>query len=61
MRKGKCAVIGTSTRQTVFLPLIGLVPVANLGPVDLIDVNNGSYLVLNTLPAEYESREDDGG
>src|SRR5882672_10743957 len=26
MRKGKTAVIKTSTRQTVFLPLIGLVP-----------------------------------
>ena len=25
MRRGKCAVIKTSTRQTVFLPLIGLV------------------------------------
>jgi 26S proteasome regulatory subunit T5 len=26
MRKGKCAVIKMLTRQTVFLPLIGLVP-----------------------------------
>ena len=30
MRKGKCAVIKTSTRQTVFLPLIGLVPAEKL-------------------------------
>ena len=28
-RKGKCAVIKTSTRQTVFLPIAGLVPPAN--------------------------------
>jgi 26S proteasome regulatory subunit T5 len=30
MRKGECAVIKTSTRQTVFLSLIDLVPVENL-------------------------------
>lgn len=55
-RKGKCAVIKTSTRQTVFLPLIGLVPAESLKPGDLIGVNKDSYLVLDTLPAEYDSR-----
>lgn len=56
MRKGKCAVIKTSTRQTVFLPLIGLVPAEQLKPDDLIGVNKDSYLVLDTLPTEYDSR-----
>lgn len=56
MRKGKCAVIKTSTRQTVFLPLIGLVPAENLRPGDLIGVNKDSYLILDTLPAEFDSR-----
>lgn len=56
MRKGKCAVIKTSTRQTVFLPLIGLVPADQLRPGDLIGVNKDSYLVLDKLPAEYDSR-----
>lgn len=56
MRKGKCAVIKTSTRQTVFLPLIGLVPAEKLTPGDLIGVNKDSYLVLDTLPAEFDSR-----
>ncbi len=56
MRKGKTAVIKTSTRQTVFLPLIGLVPPENLEPQDLIGVNKDSYLILDTLPAEYDSR-----
>ncbi|KZV86142.1 26S proteasome subunit P45 [Exidia glandulosa HHB12029] len=56
MRKGKCAVIKTSTRQTVFLPLIGLVPAAELRPGDLIGVNKDSYLVLDKLPAEFDSR-----
>ena len=56
MRKGKCAVIKTSTRQTVFLPLIGLVPAEKLRPGDLIGVNKDSYLILDTLPAEFDSR-----
>lgn len=56
MRKGKCAVIKTSTRQTVFLPMIGLVPADKLKPGDLVGVNKDSYLVLDTLPAEFDSR-----
>ena len=55
-RVGKSAVIKTSTRQTIFLPLIGLVDHASLKPGDLIGVNKDSYLVLDTLPAEYDSR-----
>ncbi|KAI9791319.1 MAG: 26S proteasome regulatory subunit 6A [Peltula sp. TS41687] len=55
-RVGKSAVIKTSTRQTIFLPLIGLVDPNNLKPGDLIGVNKDSYLVLDTLPAEYDSR-----
>ncbi|ORX88889.1 26S proteasome subunit P45 [Basidiobolus meristosporus CBS 931.73] len=55
-RKGKCAVVKTSTRQTIFLPLIGLVDHDKLKPGDLIGMNKDSYLVLDTLPAEYDSR-----
>ncbi|XP_050399880.1 26S proteasome regulatory subunit 6A-B [Patella vulgata] len=55
-RKGKCAVIKTSTRQTYFLPVIGLVDEEKLKPGDLVGVNKDSYLVLETLPAEYDSR-----
>ncbi len=55
-RVGKSAVIKTSTRQTIFLPLIGLVDPDKLTPGDLIGVNKDSYLVLDTLPAEYDSR-----
>ncbi|XP_013776180.2 26S proteasome regulatory subunit 6A-A-like [Limulus polyphemus] len=35
-RKGKCAVIKTSTRQTYFLPVIGLVDAEKLKPGDLV-------------------------
>ncbi|CAG0900476.1 unnamed protein product [Darwinula stevensoni] len=55
-RKGKCAVIKTSTRQTYFLPAIGLVDAEKLKPGDLVGVNKDSYLILETLPAEYDSR-----
>ena len=35
-RKGKCAVIKTSTRQTYFLPVIGLVDPEDMKPGDLV-------------------------
>jgi Proteasomal ATPase OB C-terminal domain len=53
---GKCVVLKTSTRQTYFLPVIGLVDAADLTPNDLVGVNKDSYLVLDKLPAEYDSR-----
>jgi 26S proteasome regulatory subunit T5 len=55
-RKGKCAVIKTSTRQTIFLPVIGLVDHTELKPGDLVGVNKDSYLILSTLPPEYDAR-----
>ncbi|KAF5400449.1 hypothetical protein P879_11687 [Paragonimus westermani] len=55
-RKGKCAVIKTSTRQTYFLPVIGLVPPEELKPGDLVGVNKDSYLILEKLPPEFDSR-----
>lgn len=55
-RPNRCAVIKTSTRQTIFLPLVGLVAPEELQPGDLIGVNKDSYLILDKLPAEYDSR-----
>ncbi|CAH8853981.1 unnamed protein product [Trichobilharzia szidati] len=55
-RKGKCAVIKTSTRQTYFLPVIGLVPPEELKPGDLVGVHKDSYLILEKLPPEFDSR-----
>lgn len=55
-KKGKCVVLKTSTRQTVFLPVAGLVDPDTLKPGDLVGVNKDSYLILDTLPAEYDSR-----
>jgi 26S proteasome regulatory subunit T5 len=56
IRKGKCAVVRTSTRQTIFLPMVGLVDPSELKPGDLVGVNKDSYLILDPLPAEYDSR-----
>jgi len=55
-KDGKCMVIKTSTRQTIFLPVIGLVASEELKPNDLVGVNKDSYLVLDKLPPEYDSR-----
>lgn len=55
-RRGKCAVVKTSTRTTSFLPLVGLVDAEKLKPGDLVGVNKDSFLILDTLPAEYDAR-----
>ncbi|KAG2374726.1 hypothetical protein C9374_010470 [Naegleria lovaniensis] len=55
-KKGKSAVIKTSTRQTIYLPVIGLVDSEELKPGELVGVNKDSFLVLEKLPSEYDSR-----
>ena len=59
----KCIVVKTSTRNTVFLPVPGLVDVKNwlsqsseLKPGELVGVNKDTYILLEKLPAEYDSR-----
>ena len=55
-KRTKCVVVKTTTRQTVFLPVVGLVDANTLKPGDLVGVNKDSYLILDTLPVEYDSR-----
>ncbi|KAJ8603729.1 hypothetical protein CTAYLR_000236 [Chrysophaeum taylorii] len=55
-RTGKSVVIRTSTRQTIYLPVPGLVDAGELTPGDLVGTNKDSYLILEKLPAEYDSR-----
>merc|ERR1712137_782248 len=52
----KAAVIKTSTRQTIYLPVPGLVDVDKLKPGELVGVHKDSYLILDLLPAEYDAR-----
>jgi len=55
-RKTRSAVIRTSTRQTIYLPIPGLVETDELKPSDLVGTNKDSYLILEKLPAEFDSR-----
>lgn len=50
------AIIKTSTRQTIFLPVPGLVSTNELKPTDILGVNKDSYLILDKLPQEFDSR-----
>lgn len=54
--EAKGAVVKTSTRQTVFLPIPGLVRAEELKPAELVGVNKDSYIILEKLPAEFDSR-----
>lgn len=54
--EGKGMVVKTSTRQTVFLPVPGLVRANEVKPGELVGVNKDSYIVLEKLPAEFDSR-----
>lgn len=54
--KNKGVVVKTSTRQTVFLPVVGLVSPDEMKPGELVGVHKDSYLVLEKLPSEYDSR-----
>ncbi|KAL7433455.1 hypothetical protein ACHAXM_003569 [Skeletonema potamos] len=55
-RKTRSAVVRTSTRQTIYLPVPGLVDTDQLRPSDLVGTNKDSYLILEKLPAEFDSR-----
>jgi len=52
----KGAVVKTSTRQTVFLPIPGLVRAHELTPGELVGTNKDSYIILEKLPTEFDSR-----
>jgi 26S proteasome regulatory subunit T5 len=55
-RKTRSAVVRTSTRQTIFLPIPGLIDSSELKPSDLVGTNKDSYLILEKLPDEFDSR-----
>eukprot|EP01133_Synstelium_polycarpum_P006276 gene6276-7281_t len=55
-KPSKCVVVKASTRQTIFLAFPGIVDVDKLRPGDLVGVNKDSYIILDTLPPEYDSR-----
>lgn len=52
----KGVVVKTSTRQTVFLPIPGLIRASEVKPGELVGTNKDSYIILEKLPAEYDQR-----
>ena len=54
LKKG--AIIKTSTRSTIFLPVIGFIEPEELKPLELVGVNKDTYLIYEKLPTEYDSR-----
>lgn len=54
--EGKGAVVKTSTRQTVFLPIPGLIRAGELTPGEIVGTNKDSYIILEKLPTEFDSR-----
>lgn len=55
-QQDKAAIVKTSTRQTIFLPVIGLVDAKQLKPLEIVGVNKDTYLIFEKLPPEYDSR-----
>lgn len=56
MKHEKGIVLKTSMRQTIFLPVSGLVPISQLKVGDLVGANKSNFLILEKLPSEYDSR-----
>ena len=55
-KSSKGVILKTSTRSTIFLPVIGFVEPEELKPLELVGVNKDTYLIYEKLPAEYDSR-----
>lgn len=54
--QGQAAIIKSSTRSTIFLPIPGIIDIKTIKPMDLVGVNKDTYLIYQKLPAEYDSR-----
>lgn len=48
--------IKTTSRQTIYLPVLGMVEPEDVKPGDLIAVNKESYIIYEKLPPDYDSR-----
>lgn len=55
-KNSKAVVIRTSQRSSIFLPVVGFVDPDSLKPGELVGVNKDTFLILDTLPPEYDSR-----
>lgn len=52
----KAIVIKTTARQTIYLPVLGMIEAEDVKPGDLIAVNRESFIVYEKLPPDYDAR-----
>ena len=52
----KAVIIKTTARQTIYLPVLGMVEPEDVKPGDLIAVNKESFNIYEKLPADYDAR-----
>lgn len=52
----KACIVKTTKRDTVYLPVLGMIEPEDVKPGDLIAVNKESYIIYEKLPADYDSR-----
>lgn len=50
------AVVKTTTRETIFLPVTGLVSAEELEPGDMVGLSKDAYLIFEKLPQHFDSR-----
>jgi 26S proteasome regulatory subunit T5 len=50
------AVVKTTTRETIFLPVTGLISATELRPSDLVGLSKDSFLIFEKLPQHFDSR-----
>lgn len=55
-KQENAVVIKTTNRTTAYLPVAGFVDAESLRPNDVVGVNKDSYLILDTLPRELDTR-----
>ncbi|KAK8852441.1 TATA-binding protein [Tritrichomonas musculus] len=55
-KQPKSAVVKTTTRESVFLPVTGLVEASDLHPSDMVGLSKDSYLIFEKLPQHFDSR-----
>ncbi len=51
----KGVVLKTTTRQHIFLPVIGLVDPDDVQPSDMVGINKDTHLILEKLPNDYDT------
>ena len=52
----KAVVIKTTARQTIYLPVLGMIEPEDVKPGDLVAVNKESFNIYEKMPQDYDAR-----